>query len=111
MISNYLKIAWRRFRSNNLFSTINILGLSIGMAVTLLIGLWIWDELSFDTFHNNYRHIAQVMENQTLQTGVNTMSVKPYPLAKELRGKFGSDFEKVAAFTSGPSVVGSGNKK
>jgi putative ABC transport system permease protein len=47
------------------------------MAVALLIGLWIWDELSFDTYHTNYSHIAQVMENQSLQAGVNTMDVKP----------------------------------
>jgi ABC-type antimicrobial peptide transport system permease subunit len=91
---------------------INISGLSIGMAVALLIGLWIWDELSFDTYHTNYNHIAQVMENQSLQTGVNTMDVKPYALAKVLRDKFGADFKQVAAFNLASGVVvSSGIKK
>jgi putative ABC transport system permease protein len=111
MISNYLKIAWRRMKSNRLFSFINISGLSIGMAVALLIGLWIWDELSFDTYHSNYKHIAQVMENQTLETGVNTMAVKPYPLVKELRDKFAVDFKQVAALNAGPALIASGDKK
>ena len=104
MFRNYLTIALRNLRRNKAHSFINIAGLSIGMAVALLIGLWIWDELSFDSYHTNYSHIAQVMENQSLQTGVNTMDVKPYPLAKELRDNFGADFKQVAAFTLAPST-------
>ncbi len=112
MFKNYFRIALRNFLKSRLFSFINISGLSIGMAVALLIGLWIWDELSFDTYHANYRHIAQIMENQTLGTGVNTMDVKPYPLAKELRDKFGSDFKQVTAFNLAAGVVvSSGAKK
>jgi putative ABC transport system permease protein len=112
MFKNYFRTALRNFLKSRLFSFINISGLSIGMAVALLIGLWIWDELSFDTYHANYRHIAQIMENQTLETGVNTMYVKPYPLAKELRGKFGADFKQVAAFNLAAGVVvSSGTKK
>jgi len=82
MFKNYFRTALRNSLKSRLFSFINLSGLSIGMAVALLIGLWIWDELSFDTYHDNYQHIAQLMENQTLETGVNTMDVKPYPLAK-----------------------------
>ena len=104
MFRNYLTSALRNLRRNKAHSFINIAGLSIGMAVALLIGLWIWDELSFDSYHTNYSHIAQVMENQSLQTGVNTMDVKPYPLAKELRDNFGADFKQVAAFTLAPST-------
>ena len=111
MLKLYFKIAWRDLTKNKLSSLINISGLSIGMAVALLIGLWIWDELSFDTYHANYQHIAQIMENQTLATGVNTMEVKPYPLAKELRDKFGTDFKQVAAFTSAQQVIAAENKK
>jgi putative ABC transport system permease protein len=46
MIKNYFKIAWRGLRTNRLLSFINITGLAVGMAVTILIGLWIWDEVS-----------------------------------------------------------------
>jgi putative ABC transport system permease protein len=112
MFNNYFRAALRNFRKSRLFSVINVSGLSIGMAVALLIGLWIWDELSFDTYHTNYRHIAQIMENQTLETGVSTMDVKPYPLAKELRDKFGADFKQVAAFNLAAGVVvSSGTRK
>jgi putative ABC transport system permease protein len=111
MLKIYFKIAWRDLTKNKPSSLINISGLSIGMAVALLIGLWIWDELSFDTNNSNYRHIAQIVENQTLATGVNTMEVKPYPLAKELRDKFGTDFKQVAAFTSAQQVIAAENKK
>ena len=75
------------------------------MAVALLIGLWVWDELSFDTYHSNYRQISQIMESQTLETGVSTMDVKPYPLATALRDKFGAEFKRVAAFNLASSVV------
>lgn len=112
MFRNYFRTALRKFLKSRLFSFINLSGLSIGMAVALLIGLWIWDELSFDTYHSHYRQIAEVMENQTLKTGVSPMEVKPYPLAKELRGKFGADFKHVAAFSLASGVVvTSGNKK
>jgi putative ABC transport system permease protein len=112
MLKNYFRTALRTFLKNRLFSFINIAGLSIGMAVALLISLWIWDELSFDSYHTNYGHIAQVMENQTLETGVNTMDVKPYPLAIELRDKFAADFKQVAAVNLATGVViSSGIKK
>ncbi|HWB92455.1 MAG TPA: ABC transporter permease [Puia sp.] len=105
MLRNYFRTALRNFRKNRLSSVINISGLSIGMAVAVLIGLWIWDELSFDTYHENYRHIAQVMENQKLQSGVMTMDVKPYPLAKELRNRYSADFKHVAALVTYQQVI------
>jgi putative ABC transport system permease protein len=112
MFKNYFRAALRNFLKSRLFSFINISGLSIGMAVALLIGVWIWDELSFNTNHTNYGHIAQIMENQSLERGVFTMDVKPYPLAKELRDKFGVDFKQVAAFNLAVGqVVSSGTKK
>ena len=61
MLKNYFKIAWRNLEKNKGYSAINIGGLAIGMAVAILIGLWIYDELSFNKFHKNYEHIAQVM--------------------------------------------------
>jgi putative ABC transport system permease protein len=63
MIKNYLKTAWRSLIKNKVHSFINIVGLSVGMAVAILIGLWIWDELSFDKSFKNYDHIAQVKQN------------------------------------------------
>jgi ABC-type antimicrobial peptide transport system permease subunit len=53
MIKNYLKIALRNLISHKVFSFINIFGLAVGMACTILIVLWVQDELSFDRFHKN----------------------------------------------------------
>ena len=50
MFRNYLKIAFRSLMKNKLFSSINVFGLALGMACSLLIGLWVKDELSYDRF-------------------------------------------------------------
>ncbi len=53
MFKNYLKIAWRNITRHKAYSTLNIAGLSIGMACSILILLWVQNELSYDTFHTN----------------------------------------------------------
>lgn len=61
MIINYLKTAIRNILRNKVFSLINILGLSVGMAACLLIMLWIQNELNFDKFHENRDKMYRVM--------------------------------------------------
>lgn len=51
MIGNYVKLTFRNLFRNPGFSSINILGLGIGMAASILISLWIFDELSYDRYH------------------------------------------------------------
>ncbi|MFN7600445.1 MAG: hypothetical protein ACK5R0_03505, partial [Bacteroidota bacterium] len=63
MFKNYMKVALRNLRKNKVYSFINIIGLATGMGVALLIGLWMWDELSYDKYHTNYHRIAQVMQH------------------------------------------------
>jgi len=63
MFRNYLTVAWRNLLKNRASSLINIGGLAVGMAVAMLIGLWIWDELSFDKGFQNHDNIAQVIQN------------------------------------------------
>jgi|SRR5580700_2650355 hypothetical protein len=65
MLKNYLTIAWRNLLRSKWYSLINTLGLSIGIAVALLIGLWVWDELTFNNYHENHGRLAQVMTTQT----------------------------------------------
>jgi putative ABC transport system permease protein len=101
MLRNYLKIAYRNLVNNKGFSTINIVGLSVGMAVAMLIGLWVYDELSFNTYHQNQARIAQVLENQTLDKGIQTFGALPMPLSQELRTKYPNDFKYVVATTRG----------
>ena len=95
MFKNYFKTAWRAIGKSKAHSFINIIGLSLGMAVAILIGLWMYDELSFDKNFQNYDHIAKVIQNVTNNGEVQTWQSVPYPLAEELRKNYGSDFKHV----------------
>jgi ABC-type antimicrobial peptide transport system permease subunit len=95
MFKNYLKTSWRNLIKNKAHSIINIVGLSVGMAVAMLIGLWIWNELSFDKYHENYDRIAQVMQQRTDNGVINTGVAVPQPLATALKKNYGSDFKYI----------------
>ncbi len=64
MFKNYFKIAWRNLIKDKQFTLLNILGLAAGLACTLLIFLWVNDELSFDKFFANNDQVYQLMEHQ-----------------------------------------------
>ena len=61
MFRNYVKVAFRHIKRRKVYSFINILGLTIGMACFILIGLWVKDELSFDRFHKKKDRIYRVL--------------------------------------------------
>ena len=97
MIKNYFKIAWRNVWRNKIYSFINIFGLATGMAVVILIALWIWDECTFDRYHKNHDQIAQVMTTFIDNDGkMNTNPAVCMPIGDELRNKYGSDFKNIA---------------
>ncbi|QMW06645.1 ABC transporter permease [Spirosoma foliorum] len=100
MLRNYIKIAWRNLIRNKSYSAINIVGLSVGMTVAMLIGLWVYDELSFNSYHPNRDRIAQVLENETLEGGIETFTSLPMPLSQEIRSKYPNDFKYVVASTT-----------
>lgn len=60
MLRNYIKTAWRNLLHNKFYSAINIAGLAIGLAVGMLILLWVQDELSFDKFHKQVNDIYRL---------------------------------------------------
>lgn len=95
MIKNYFKIAWRNLIKSKGYSAINIGGLAVGMAVAMLIGLWVFDELSFNKYHQNYNRIAQVMQHATFNGKIETQNANPALMGPELRAKYGSDFKYV----------------
>ncbi len=100
MYKSYFKIGWRNLLKNKGFSFINIGGLSVGVAVAILIGLWIYDELSFDTYHQNYDRIAQVLTQETDEKGsVGINTSLPYPLALELKSNYADNFKHVVIGT------------
>jgi putative ABC transport system permease protein len=88
MIKNYLTIAWRNLFKNKAHTFINVTGLSVGMAVAMLIGLWIWDELSYDKYFQNYNRLVQVMQHQTFNGERGTQSSIPLPLGSKLRADY-----------------------
>jgi putative ABC transport system permease protein len=114
MIKNYLKIAWRNLIKNKISSLINIGGLAVGMAVAMLIGLWIWDELSFNKYHQNYDRIAQVRtrlkDPRTGETGINnSMQV---PLVTQLKTNYKNNFKHIImASWDVDDILSAGDKK
>ena len=96
MIKNYIKTAWRSFKKNKVSSLINVGGLTLGMFVTLLIGLWIYDELSFNKYHDNYDRIAQVMtRGNDAEHGPFVNNSLQYPLATELQTNYKDNFRHI----------------
>ena len=95
MLRNYFITAWRNLIKNKAHSAINIIGLSVGMSVAMSIGLWIWDELSFEKDNPAYDRIAQVMQNNTINGEIGTWVAMPFPLGEELRRNYGSDFKYI----------------
>jgi putative ABC transport system permease protein len=87
MIKNYFKTAWRNLVKNKVYSALNILGLSIGMAVALLIGLWVYYQLSFDRFLPGYSDQYQVKMNITVDGSTRTQDAVALPLADVLRNE------------------------
>ncbi len=111
MIKNYFKIAWRNLIKSKGYSAINIGGLAVGMAVAMMIGLWVYDELTFDKYHKNYDRIAQVMQHATFNGQVETQTANPALMGPELRSKFGSDFKYVVQSSwTGSHLLSVGDK-
>jgi len=111
MIKNYLKIAWRNLLKSKASSVINIGGLAVGMAVAMLIGLWMYSELSFDKNIPNHDHIAQVMQNQWINNETDTWSSQAYPMGPILRAQYGSDFKHVIMSSwTGSHIISIGDK-
>jgi len=97
MFKNYLKIAWRNLTKSKVYSIINILGLAAGMAVAMLIALWIMDEVTYDSYHEKHKQLAQVMTTFIDNDGkMGTGQAVSMPIGEELKSKFGSDFKNIS---------------
>ena len=96
MLKNYITIAWRNLVKTKGYSFINIGGLALGMSVAGIIGLWVNDELSFNTYHDNYDQIGQIMKAGTFQgkhySGQNSLQ---FPMLHELQTTYGANFKYV----------------
>ena len=79
MIKNFFRIAFRNLLKNKSFAFINIFGLAIGLAASLLILLWVQDELSYDKFNTNYENIYRIEEDQFYSGERYHVTVTPQP--------------------------------
>ncbi|MBN2345973.1 MAG: ABC transporter permease [Candidatus Aminicenantes bacterium] len=105
MLSSHLKTAWRTIRRHKGYAFLNIAGLAVGMAACLLILLWVRDELSFDTFHENYADIyLTVPELQGKKYHDN-----PLALAKTLQRQY-PEVKKATRFWSWVIQLRNGEK-
>lgn len=100
MFKIYLKAAWRMFMKNSTSSVINVSGLALGMAVAILTGLWLYDELSFNKYHENYDRIAKVSLSGTSKEGPQVSSTLSYPLAGELKTNYKDLFARLVRASS-----------
>jgi putative ABC transport system permease protein len=98
MYKSYFKVGWRNLVRNKGYSFINIGGLAIGMAVAMLNGLWIWDELSYDKYFDNYSRIAYVAERglDYERGGQWVGTTMTYPLATELKDQYAQHFKRIS---------------
>ena len=87
MIRNYFKTAWRNLINNKAYSAINIFGLAAGMAVALLIGLWVYSERTYDKFLPDYDRLYQVQRNYDSNGDTLTFPTTSLRLADALRNE------------------------
>lgn len=88
LVWNYVKTALRVIRRQKAFSLINISGLAIGLAVCMLIVLWVVDEWGFDRFHANAGRIYRVYRDESATQAGSTSALTPPPMAAALKEDF-----------------------
>ena len=99
MLRNYLLIAYRNLLRHKVFSLINITGLALGLTCSLLITLWVVDELGFNSFHQHADRIFQVIEHTKTEAGeIKTGQVTAGPLAGVIKTEV-PEVEQVARMT------------
>ncbi len=114
MLRNYFRLACRNLLRSKGFTIINIFGLALGMAVMLLIGIWITDEISFNRQFPAAARNVQLMHhwNNNAFNKISTEVVMPQPAATELRTKYSSYFSYVALSRQATgSIISVGEKK
>lgn len=88
MFKNYLKVALRSIRKNKLYSFVNIIGLTTGITGCILIGLYVWNELSYDKFHKNGDRIARVTMEYNASGTMNKTAVTGTKVGPQLKRTF-----------------------
>jgi len=94
MFRNYIIIGWRSIVKNKVYSVINIAGLAFGLAIAILIWLWVVDEVGFNKSFRNYDRITQLYHHISFGAEVMSIGDVPAPIADELKNSY-AGFEQV----------------
>lgn len=98
MLSNYLKVAFRSLSRQATYSIINVIGLSVGISISLLILLWSQHELQIDHFHKDIDRIHSLVSNvDNGESGIMTWGTTPFPLINYIAQNF-PEVEKVGGY-------------
>jgi putative ABC transport system permease protein len=111
MFRNYLLTAWRQLLRGKLYSLINITGLAAGMAVAMLISIWVWDELTFNNWHSNHQQLARILSIVTANGQISVDPIASVPMEAELRSRYPAAFRDLALTTEGGHLLAVGEKK
>src|SRR5215210_702255 len=87
MFKNYFKTALRTLIRNKLYTALNVAGLTFGLSCFLLIGLYLFDELTFDQQHTKADRIYRVVEHRNTNGEVTTIAGGGFKIAEESRKK------------------------
>ncbi|HWB27748.1 MAG TPA: ABC transporter permease [Chitinophagaceae bacterium] len=109
MFTNYLKIAWRNLAKNKLYSSINIFGLTIGMASAMLILLWVQSEVSTDRFYKNTDRIYMMYNRVKADGALLAVDQTPEVMAPALKKDF-PEVEEAVRFNNVTFLVSNGDK-
>jgi len=111
MYKSYFKIGWRNLLRNKGYSLINISGLALGITITILIGLWVVDEVNHNKSFKDYNRIASVYHHLRFGETVVSQSSIPYPMGEVLRNGIAEFDEVVMASDPAQHIVNyDGNK-
>ena len=111
MVNNYLQMAWRQLRRNKLSSLINITGLAAGMAVAMLIGLWVRDETTFNEWHSRHASLTRILSIYRSSGEVTVASVASVPMEAGLHLHYPAAFRDLALVSEAGHVLAVGDKK
>ena len=110
MLRNYINIAIRTLHRNLVYSFINITGLAIGIACSVLILLWVYDEVTYDQSFSKYHDLYQIKVNNTIDQGIVTRTNLPM-LLKDILLQQDSRIKRYALTVPQSALLSVGEKK
>ena len=111
MFYSYLKLTFRHLIKAKTTTAINVLGLSMGMAVALFAGLWVRDELSFNHIHTNHERLAQTLSVSHFNGSTGAEPNSSVPLAAALKSQYPADFTHISLLSATSQTLANGDKK